>query len=134
MGIDVLNLCGGQADKRGKNVFLVILPLYWAYFGQPDNHMIMNWGTSMPNTSIHPIHPRTLKLLQKILRIVGVWKWHLLCVFFVFCYSVFQKNFFCSFRGIIYFCTKNAFFICNYEKKNFIQTKNMHTTVSKLAC
>ena len=33
------------------------LSIFWAYFGQPDNHV--SWVTLMPSASIYSIHPRT---------------------------------------------------------------------------
>ena len=102
-----LNLYGRQAVrrklkkgvKRGKNAFFVFLPLFWAYVGQPDDHI--GWGTLMPFASINPTHPRTnlRNFREKILRIGEALKMTFCLVFhfLVFGYWVFQKIFFFSF-------------------------------------
>ena len=57
-----LNLYGCQAvrlkpKKRAKKAFFVFLALFWAYIGQPDNHI--GWVKLMPFASINPTIPRT---------------------------------------------------------------------------
>ena len=39
--------------------FFVFLACFRAYVGQPDNHIIIGWATSMPFASIYPTNPRT---------------------------------------------------------------------------
>ena len=53
-----LNLHGCQAVqrkliKRGKRTKKYIFTPFWAYIGQPDNHI--GWATSMLSKSIDPI-------------------------------------------------------------------------------
>ena len=54
---------------------MVILGCFWAYAGQPHNHI--GWATSMPFASINPTNPRTnpWNFHKKILRIGGAGKW-----------------------------------------------------------
>ena len=40
-----------------ENAFLVFLPLFWAYFGQPDKHI--DWATLMSFSSIYRTNART---------------------------------------------------------------------------
>ena len=42
---------------RAKTAFFMFLALFWAYIGQPDDHI--GWVTLMPFASINPIIPRT---------------------------------------------------------------------------
>ena len=56
-----LNLYGleavGHKLKTGKNAFFVFLGHFWAYVGQPQDHI--GWATSMPFASINPTNQRT---------------------------------------------------------------------------
>ena len=52
-----------------KKAFFVFLVRFWAYVGQPHDHI--NWATSMPFTSINSTNPRTnpWNFREKFLRI-----------------------------------------------------------------
>ena len=83
--------CLTYAQKQTKNAFLVFLGCFWAYAGQPHNHI--GWATSMPFASINPTNPRTnpWNFHKKILRIGGAGKWPFFRrPFWIF----FQKEFF----------------------------------------
>ena len=96
----------------GINTFLA---LFWAYIGQPDNHI--GWATLMPFASIYSTNPRTnpWNFRKKILRIDGAGKWHFV-VFFVFGSWVSQTKNVLSLKitmtfigGSFYFCTIDGF-------------------------
>ena len=55
--------------NRKKNVMKAFLACFWAYVRQPHSHI--RWATSIPFTSINPIHPRTnlWNFREKTLRI-----------------------------------------------------------------
>ena len=57
------------APKQPKNTKNAFFACFWAYVGQPHNHI--DWATSMPFASINPTHPRTnpRNFHEKILRI-----------------------------------------------------------------
>ena len=46
-----------KLKNRQKNAFFVFLGCFWAYAGQPHNHI--GWARSMPFASINPTNPRT---------------------------------------------------------------------------
>ena len=125
-----LNLYGREAvwhklknrQKQAKNAFFVFFGCFWAYVGQPHDHI--GWATSMPFASINPTNPRTnpWNFWKKILRIGGAGKltFCLVFSFFVFGYWVFQKKIFFVFLsmkrlkafiwGSFFFCTMDGFF------------------------
>ena len=53
----------------------VFLLLFWAYIGQPDNHIA--WATSMPLASIYPTYILIQGPIPKI-SVGGAGKWHFL--------------------------------------------------------
>ena len=67
--------CPTEGLKQGKNSFLVFFSHFWAYVGQPHDHI--GWAKSMPFASINPTNPRThpAQFGKKILRIGGYGKW-----------------------------------------------------------
>ena len=98
--------------------FWCFLGHFWAYVGQPHDHMV--WVTSMPFTSINSTNPKTSpwNFGQKILRIGGAGKWHFVLLL-LFLVIGFLKKMFCFFSmnitmafiwGSIYFCTMEGFF------------------------
>ena len=121
------------AQKQAKNVFFVFSGFFWAYVGQPHDHI--GWATTMPFTSINPTNPRTnpWKFHEKILRIGGAGKWGFLSR--PFWISLFQKKItFCFILmktsspfiwGIIYFCTMDSFFRISEKTSSEL----MNTTV-----
>ena len=75
-----INLYGCEAVRhklknRQKMHFCFFLGCFWAYVGQPHNHI--GWAIPMPFASINSTNPRTnpWKLNEKILRIGGAGKW-----------------------------------------------------------
>ena len=75
-----INLYGREAVRRKlknrqKLHFFVVLGCFWAYVGQPHNHI--GWATPMSFASINPTKQRTnsWNFLEKILRIGGAGKW-----------------------------------------------------------
>ena len=56
-GIDVAQPIWPWAQKQAKNAFFVFLGRYWAYVGQPHNHI--GWATSMFFAPINTANPRT---------------------------------------------------------------------------
>ena len=105
-----------------KKAFFVFLGCFWAYVGQPHDHI--GWDKSMPFASINPTNPRTnpWNFHEKILRIGGAKKWGLYPFFWVGHFEFFfsRKNYFFCFIsmkrpkafiwGIIYFCNIDGFF------------------------
>ena len=67
--------CPTYAQKQAKNVFFVFSGCFWAYVGQPHDHI--SWVTPIPFASINPTNPRTTpwKFHEKILRIGRAGKW-----------------------------------------------------------
>ena len=70
-----LNLYGHEAQKRPKNTKNAFFACFWAYVGQPHDHI--SWATPMPFASINSTNPRTnpWNFHEKILRIGGAGKW-----------------------------------------------------------
>ena len=77
--------CSTWAQKQAKNAFFVFLGCFWAYVGQPHDHI--GWATPMPFASSNSTHPRTnpWNFHEKILRIGGALK---MTFCFVFCFLV----------------------------------------------
>ena len=99
-----LNLYGGEAvrhklknrQKQAKNAFFVFFGHFWAYVGQPHDHI--GWAPSMPFALINPTNPRTdpWNFHKKILRIGDFEK----CTFFesaILNFFFRKKNFFFCF-------------------------------------
>ena len=102
--------------KRSKNAFLVILPVFCAYVGQPDDHTQRLRNINALRINLF-YSSKDWNFREKILRIGRVGKWH----FFGFWLLGFSKKNggFCFFPmkiclafiwGIIYCCTMNGFF------------------------
>ena len=67
--------CPTEAQKQPKNTKNTFFACFWAYVGQPHNHI--SWATPMPFASINSTNPRTnpWNFHEKILRIGGAGKW-----------------------------------------------------------
>ena len=79
-GIDVPQLiwpwgCPTKAQKQPKNAFSVLFGCFWAFVGQPHDHI--HWAIPMPFASFNPTNPRThlRNFRKKILRIGDFEKW-----------------------------------------------------------
>ena len=127
--------CPTYAKKQVKNVFFVFLGCFWAYVGQPHDHI--SWAKPMPFASINSTYPRTnpWNFHKKILRIGGAGKWPFFRQPFWFFFLIKKqtnllhliektKGFHMRYHFFLYY----RWFLQNL-RKDFFRT-NMHTTVS----
>ena len=75
-----LNLYGHKAVRRklkkGVNTKNAFLPFFWAYMGQPDDHI--GWATLLPYASIYSTHLKGP--IPGMLQGLKIWGGRVMCV------------------------------------------------------